>query len=59
MNIRPVNLADAAQIAEVYNYYIQKTHHTFETESLGAEEMQKRISEVTENYPYLVAENPG
>ena len=59
MNIRPVNLADAAQIAEVYNYYIQKTHHTFETESLGAEEMQKRISEVTENYPYLVAEEYG
>ena len=59
MNIRPVSLADAAQIAEVYNYYIQKTHHTFETESLGAEEMQKRISEVTENYPYLVAEEYG
>ena len=59
MNIRPVNLADAAQIAEVYNYYIQNTHHTFETESLGAEEMQKRISEVTENYPYLVAEEYG
>lgn len=59
MNIRPVNLTDAAQIAEVYNYYIQKTHHTFETESLGAEEMQKRISEVIENYPYLVAEEYG
>ena len=59
MNIRPVSLADAAQIAEVYNYYIQNTHHTFETESLGAEEMQKRISEVTENYPYLVAEEYG
>ncbi len=59
MNIRPVNLADAAQIAEVYNYYIQKTHHTFETESLGAEEMQKRISEVTETYPYLIAEEYG
>ena len=59
MNIRPVNLTDAAQIAEVYNYYIQKTHHTFETESLGAEEMQKRISEVIKNYPYLVAEEYG
>ncbi len=56
MNIRPVNLADAAQIAEIYNYYVQNTHHTFETEALSAEEMQKRIIKVIADYPYLVAE---
>ena len=59
MNIRPVNLTDDAQIAEVYNYYIQKTHHTFETEPLSAEEMQKRITEITADYSYLVAEEYG
>lgn len=59
MNIRPVNLADAADIAEIYNYYIQNTHHTFETEPLGVEEMENRINTVIENYPYLVAEENG
>ena len=59
MNIRTVNLNDAAQIAEIYNYYIQNTHHTFETEPLGVEEMQKRIGAVSEEYPYLVAEENG
>ena len=59
MNIRSANLEDAAQIADVYNYYVQKTHHTFETEPLEADEMQNRISEVTEKYPFLVAEEDG
>lgn len=59
MNIRPVNLTDAAQIAEVYNYYIQNTHHTFETEPLSADEMKERIGTITGDYPYLVAEEYG
>lgn len=59
MNIRKVELQDAAQIAAIYNYYISNTHHTFETEALSAEEMQKRIGEVNEIYPYLVAEIDG
>ncbi len=59
MNIRKVELQDAAQIAEIYNYYISNTHHTFETEALSAEEMEKRIGEVSGNYPYLVAEIDG
>ncbi|MDQ3132795.1 MAG: N-acetyltransferase family protein [Acidobacteriota bacterium] len=59
MNIRPVNLDDAAQIAEIYNYYIQNTHHTFETEPLGVDEMRNRIGAVIEDYPYLVAEENG
>ncbi len=59
MNIRSVNLDDAAQIAEIYNYYIQNTHHTFETEPLDVEEMRRRISEVIEDYPYFVTEENG
>ena len=34
MNIRDAKLEDAQQVADVYNYYVQKTHHTFETEPL-------------------------
>lgn len=59
MNIRSVKIEDAAQIAEIYNYYIKNTHHTFETEPLSAEEMGERIAEVTVNYPFLVAEDEG
>ena len=59
MNIRNVQPDDAAQIVEIYNYYIKNTHQTFETEPLSAEEMRERISEISENYPYLVAEEGG
>ncbi len=59
MNIRKVDLSDSAQIAEIYNYYILNTHHTFETEPLSAEEMKERIVENSENYPFLVAEFEG
>ena len=59
MNIRKANLEDAAQIADVYNYYVQNTHHTFETDPLSAEEMQRRIEEVTDNFPFLVSEDEG
>ena len=59
MNIRPVNLTDAVQIAEIYNYYIKNTHQTFETEPLGSDEMQERIAKTDEKYPYLVAEENG
>lgn len=59
MNIRNVKPEDAAQIAEIYNYYIQNTHQTFETEPLSADEMRERIAEITEDYPYVVAEEDG
>ena len=56
MEIRNVNLEDAALVAEIYNYYIKNTSQTFETEVLGADEMSERIAEVSADYPYLVAE---
>jgi len=59
MNIRPVSLIDAAQVAEIYNYYVQNTHHTFETEPLSGEEMEQRIIKVTKDYPFLIAQEDG
>lgn len=56
MNIRRVKFNDAEQIAAIYNFYVQNTHHTFETEQISFEEMRNRIREIAENYPYLVAE---
>jgi L-amino acid N-acyltransferase YncA len=59
MSIRQATKQDAAQIAEIYNYYIKNTHHTFETEPLNVEEMQGRIAEIRKKYSYLVFEEDG
>jgi L-amino acid N-acyltransferase YncA len=57
MKIRDVKLEDAAQITEIYDYYILKTHHTFEVDALSPEESESRIKRVIEHYPFLVAED--
>lgn len=59
MNIRPVTLEDAPQVAELYNYYVKNTHHTFEYEPLSLEEIEARINKITAVYPFLVAEENG
>jgi len=56
VKIRQVEPSDAKQIAEIYNFYVQNTHHTFETEPVSFEEMQNRIGEIIKTYPYFVAE---
>ncbi|MDY6068640.1 MAG: N-acetyltransferase family protein [Opitutales bacterium] len=52
--IRPVNISDAEKIAEIYNYYIANSTATFETEILTVAEMQKRIEEISAEFPYYV-----
>ena len=59
MKIRRIRIEDAEKIAEIYNFYVLNTHHTFETEAVTTDEMQKRIAEVAENYPFLIAETDG
>jgi L-amino acid N-acyltransferase YncA len=59
MIIRKVKPEDAPQIAEIYNYYIKNTHHTFETELLNVEETEERLKKISTFYPYLVAEENG
>jgi phosphinothricin acetyltransferase len=60
MNIRPVEPTDALQIAEIYDHYIRTSIATFETEPVGAAEMEKRIREtLAGNYPFFVAEEAG
>ena len=58
-NIRKAELTDAHAIAEIYNYYIANTTVTYETETITAEEMERRIKEISEKYPYLVYEEDG
>lgn len=59
MIIRDAKQEDADQIADIYNYYIQNTHHTFETEPLSPDVMRRRIAKVADDYPFLVAEEDG
>jgi phosphinothricin acetyltransferase len=57
--IRPVQLADAQALADLYNPYIRDTTITFEEEPVTAEEMASRIEKVTAAYPWLVWEEAG
>jgi phosphinothricin acetyltransferase len=57
--VRKAEIKDAAQITAIYNFYIENTHHTFETEPINSAEMQRRIEIIIENYPFLVAEESG
>lgn len=57
--IRPATPADAAAIAEIYNYYILNSIITFEEESLSIEQMKERIAEIQDPYPWLVYEDNG
>lgn len=59
MKIRTANLEDAAAIAAIYNFYVESSHSTFETEMVNETEMRRRVSEILENYPFLVGEENG
>ncbi|REJ79176.1 MAG: N-acetyltransferase [Acidobacteria bacterium] len=59
MDIRQATREDAGQVAEIYNYYVTQTHHTFETEPVDESEMGSRIERSGSEYPFLVAEADG
>jgi len=55
--VRPAAIEDAAQIADIYNYYIANTVITFEEVPVSAADMTARIAEVQrQGLPWLVAE---
>jgi phosphinothricin acetyltransferase len=54
MNILRATLHDAQQIAGIYNYYIDNSVITFETEPVSAAEMEKRIQSKLERFEWLV-----
>ncbi len=59
MNIRKVLADDAGQITEIYNYYILNTTVSFETEPISTDNMQSRITKISSDFPYFVAESDG
>lgn len=60
MKIRNVTLADAKEICDIYNYYIEYTAVTFETVTVSESEMQHRIAAfLDDDFPYFVGEVNG
>jgi phosphinothricin acetyltransferase len=57
--IRKATLNDAKELAAIYNYYVENTVVTFETEPVAAKEMLERILKVSCSYPFLVYEEAG
>jgi phosphinothricin acetyltransferase len=56
-SVREALLADASQIASIYNYYVENTVITFEESAVSAQEMSGRISDVqAKGLPWFVAE---
>ena len=55
--IRNVKMSDAKNITEIYNYYIENTVITFQTDLLSVEETEKKIEEILlKGFPYIVYE---
>jgi phosphinothricin acetyltransferase len=53
--IRNVRPEDAEAIATIYNHYITDTLITFETESITAKEVQRRVAETqSHGFPWIV-----
>lgn len=57
--IRPVTIADAPAIADIYSYYIRHTTATFDTAEIAPPAMQEKIVAAVTDYPYLVLEENG
>lgn len=57
VKIRKASADDAPAVCRIYNYYIENTPVSFETDPLSPEQMRARIAEITEaGFPYYVAE---
>ena len=52
--VRPVVLTDAESIARIYNRYIASSTVTFEKTSLETADVEGRISETINSFPWLV-----
>ncbi len=50
---------DATQVCAIYNHYVERTAVTFEEAAVSADEMSRRIVEVTDRFPWLVWEQDG
>ena len=57
--IRPADLSDAEEMLAIYAPYVRETAVSFEYAAPSADEFRGRIRTVTENFPWLAAEQDG
>ena len=57
--IRVATEKDAAELLEIYSYYVEETAITFEYDVPATEEFAERIRNISKKYPYLVWEENG
>jgi phosphinothricin acetyltransferase len=57
--IRNATPDDAEAIAGIYNYYVEKTIITFETEPVSPAAMRERVTAILAGYPCFVYEAEG
>ena len=58
-SIRTATVADAAAIAAIYGPYCTSTAVSFEVEAPSVDEIAKRITAITRQYPWLVLDDGG
>ncbi|MDE6378351.1 MAG: N-acetyltransferase, partial [Duncaniella sp.] len=59
LKIRPATAADAAEVAEIYRYYVEGTTVTFDEVAPGVGETREAMERIVRQAPYLVAETDG
>lgn len=57
--IRHIQAGDIPAVCELYNWYVENSSATFETEAVAVEEYENRVRKITEKYPWLVLEEDG
>ena len=57
--IRNIEPKDIPQICSIYNYYVENTNASFETEPVSVADMERRVLDFTREYPWLVFEEQG
>lgn len=59
MTVREIEPGDIPACRELYNYYIENTTFSFETEPVSPEDFAARVERISAVYPYLVCEDEG
>lgn len=54
--IRNGTLEDTAELLDIYNYYVKHTSFTFDVKEPTFEEYRKKISDISNVYPWIVCE---
>ena len=54
--IRNVQIEDAQELLDIYNYYVLNTVITFDLEALSLDAFKEKITTVSADYPFIVYE---